>query len=80
MEEKYVRYSEITGRTYDVFKCVKILNIEQAVFYLQHKVKLMDLQISTNKQGKPIFVFVFNKDDSYETYKLWCQNRRGDDD
>lgn len=76
MNEKYIKYSAITGRTYNIFECIKILNIEQAIFYIMHGVKLMDLQISQNKTGKNIFVFVFNKADTKYAYNMWCEGER----
>jgi len=76
MNERYIKRSEITGRNYDLFQCVKILNISQAIFYLNHNVKLMDLQISKDKQDKDILVFVFKKSDTKDAYDLWC--KRGD--
>ena len=79
MDDKYIKYSHITGRTYNIFECVRILNIEQAIFYIKHNVKLMDLQISENhKTNKPIFVYIFKKKDTHEAYDLWCRNKEGD--
>lgn len=76
MEEKYQRYSHVTNRTYNLFDCVKILNMQQAIFYLDHHVRLMDLQISEDKNTKrPILVFLFNKDETREVYDLWCRKR-----
>lgn len=72
MENNYYRRSSVTGRTYDLFQCVKILNTQQAIFYLQHGVPLMDLQVSnSHKNDKPILVFVFKKQDTAEAWELW---------
>jgi hypothetical protein len=77
--EKYIKYSDTTGRTYNIFGCVHILNIAQAIYYMQHHVKLLDLQISEDrKTGNPILVFVFNKDDTKEAYDLWCLNKENE--
>lgn len=74
--EKYMRYSDITGRTYNVFGCVHILNIAQAIYYIEHHVKLLDLQISKDrKTNSSVIVFVFNKEDTREAYDLWCRNK-----
>ena len=72
MDEKYYRRSAITGRTYNLFDCVKILNLKQAIFYLEHNVPLMDLQISTSQKFESsILVFVFRKRDTCGVRDLW---------
>lgn len=72
MNEHYYRRSEITNRTYDIFSSVKIISLAQAIFYIKKKVRLLDLQISQNKDGKDIFCFVFEKSDaSRDAYILW---------
>lgn len=78
MKEEYYIRSEITGRSYNLFCCVKILNVQQAIFYIEHRVKLMDLVISKDRKSeKPVLVFIFNKEDTREAYDLWC-NRKVD--
>ena len=72
IENNYYRRSSVTGRTYNLFQCVKILNTQQAIFYLQHNVPLMDLQVSSSrKNDKPILVFIFKKLDTTEAWELW---------
>lgn len=78
MGETYIRFSEVTGRSYNIFGCIHILNIAQATFYLQHHVKLLDLQVSKDKKTeRPVLVFVFNKADTKEAYDLWCRRKGG---
>lgn len=72
LDEKYYRRSDVTGRTFNLFECVKILNIRQAIFYIQHGVPLMDLQIGTSeKYNTPLLIFLFRKRDTCEARELW---------
>lgn len=67
--------SAITGEWYYSKEAVRILNIYQAIGYLIHGVKLIDLYPSKDKKtGKPILVFVFDKFESREAYDLWCKH------
>lgn len=77
MNEKYFKKSKITGRTYDLFSVVRILNIEQVIFYLSRDIPLQEIEISTTrKENKPILVFYFNRSDSKEAYDEWCERMR----
>ncbi len=72
-EEKYYKTSKITGRKYDIFESIKILNISQAIFYLQNQIKLQDLFVSNDKKtDKPVLVFVFNREDTKDVFNEWC--------
>ena len=68
--------SNFTGKLYEPSKCCKILNMTQLAFYMDHNVELVDLFISKDhKTNKPILVGVVDKTDSYEAYKMWCDNK-----
>ena len=73
-QESYFKISGITGKKYDVFKSIKILNISQTIFYLQNNVPLQDLFVSNDrKTGKSVLVFVFLKEDTREVFNEWCK-------
>lgn len=74
MIDKYYKTSKITGRTYDLFEIVRILNIQQAIWYLQNDVPLEDIEISEDRRtGLPVLVFYFSKTLSQNAYSIWCQ-------
>lgn len=69
--------SEITQRDYDLFKVIRILNINQAIFFIEYGVTLQDIEISTDrKTGKPVMVFLFYREDTKLAFDEWC-NRKG---
>lgn len=71
MNEHYYKKSDITGRTYNIFNSVNIINPQQVAFFLKKHVKLMDIKISKDKRGRDLLVFVFDKTDSRDAYILW---------
>ena len=76
MAQPYYKTSEITGKTYDLFSQIRILNMQQNIFYLKHGVPLQDIELSEDrKTGKPIMVFLYTRDDTREVFDLWCKNK-----
>ena len=76
MAQPYYKTSKITGKTYDLFSIIRILNIAQAIFYIQNDIPLQDIEISEDrKTGKPILVFYFIRSDTKEVFDLWCKNK-----
>ena len=72
--DSFIKKSKITGREYDVFQSIRILNITQAIFYLENKIELQDLIISQDrKTNKSVLVFVFLRDDTKEVFDTWCK-------
>ena len=70
--------SNFTGKTYDPTKAVRILNMQQVAAYMNYGVDLIDLYSSKDvKTGKPILVFIFDKEESKEAYDLWCKHELG---
>ena len=57
MGEEFLRRSKITGRKYDVFSCVRILNPLQAAAYIDNDAELLDVYISRDNNDKRIMVF-----------------------
>lgn len=76
MQEPYYKTSEITGRKYDLFAVIRILNIKQVIHYLNKKVPLMDIEISEDrKTGAPVLVFLFNREDTRDAFDEWCKQK-----
>lgn len=70
-------HSNITQRDYDLFKVIRILNINQAIFFIEYGVVLQDIEISKDrKTGKPVMVFLFYREDTKSAFDEWC-NRKG---
>lgn len=76
MNEKVFETSKITGRTYELFSQIRILNIQQCIFYLENGVTLNDIEISEDRRThQPIMVFLFNRADTYDAYDKWCKRK-----
>ena len=75
MENKpYYKVSDITGKKYDLFSIVRILNIQQIIFFLSKKIPVQDIEISEDRNsGKPVLVFYFKREDTKEAYDEWCK-------
>ena len=73
--EEYLRYSRLTGKKYNVFECVKIYNMNQAMAYFDNGVLPVDIKIGENKStGKPIFIFYFIKEETKDVYEAWINH------
>ena len=73
MNDEYYRTSTVTGRSYDVFKTVKILNIQQACSYMDNDVFPVDIKVSIDQRsGKKCLVFYFDREESKSVYDKWC--------
>lgn len=67
--------SNFTGKVYDSSKAIRILNANQAAAYIKHGITLLDLWLSKDiNTGKPILVYIFDKEESKEAYDLWCKH------
>lgn len=75
MSDSYVELSTVTGQYYDLFKCIRILNIQQVCFYLDKAVPLRDIKQSIDKNGKSVLVFYFYKEDTKNAYNEWCERK-----
>lgn len=77
MAEPYYITSSVTGKSYDIFSAIRILNIQQVAFYMNQGIELQDIEVSQDrKTGLPILVFYFNKEDTKEAYDIWCNQER----
>lgn len=73
MDDQFYRKSTVTGRSYDVFKTVKILNIQQACSYMDNDVFPVDIKVSIDQRsGKKCLVFYFDREESKDVYDKWC--------
>ena len=78
MEGSIFTTSKITGKTYSNYNSIRILNMYQNYFYLKNGVPLQDIELSTDrKTGRPLFVFVYNRDDTKEAFDSWCRQKDG---
>ena len=66
--------SNFTGREYETKKVIRILNAQQAAAYIKHGIELLDLWLSKDKDGKPILVFIFDREESKDVYDMWCKH------
>lgn len=68
--------SNFTGKMYDPSKSVRIVNMQQLAAYMANGVELLDIYISKDyKTERPILVGIVDKEESYESYKLWCEHK-----
>ena len=73
MSEEYYIKSPVTGREYNLFNAVKIVNIQQACAYIEHNILPVDIKASIDtKTGKRCVVFYFDKTESRDVYDKWC--------
>ena len=49
MGDEYYRFSTVTGKKYNVFDSVKLLNLNQCIFYMENNVFPDDIKISINE-------------------------------
>ena len=67
--------SEITGKTYDPAKCVRILNSLQACKYIKAQCFPLDIYTSIDqKTGQDVLVFLFDRNESKDLYTAWCNH------
>ena len=73
MSEKYI--SELTGKEYSLKNCVRIVNPLQCMFYWLSGLLPIDIYPSIDyKSGKPILVFIYDRQESKELYERWCEH------
>lgn len=75
MDNEFYRYSTVTGKKYNVFETIKILNPSQAAFYMYSEVYPVDIMISEDRHtGKKCLVFYFIRSETKIPYDQWCRN------
>lgn len=74
--DEFYRRSTVTGKSYDVFKTIKILNLQQNIFYMSKDVYPVDIKIGiSDKDGKKCLIFYYIKDETKEVFDLWCKQK-----
>lgn len=73
---KEMMKSDVTGKVYCPSDCVRLVNVKQLLFYMNHNVEILDFYASKDfKTGEDILVFIVNKQESQNVYKLWQDSR-----
>ena len=73
----YFEKSRVTGKEYDLWSVIKILNPKQAAFYMSQGLELKDLEVSEDRKTKePILVYYFLKDETKEPFDIWCKRKQ----
>lgn len=72
--DEFIRRSRLTGEHYDVYKCVRIVNIQQVSAYLDNDADLLDVYVSKDNNDKRILVFLFDRNSTKQLYDKWCKH------
>ena len=76
MGDEFYRLSTVTGKKYNVFDCVKILNLKQCMFYMENDIFPDDIKIIRNEKGEKCFLFYYNKDATRDVYNKWLSQKK----
>ena len=72
----FYKKSSITGKEYNVFKVVRILNVKQAAYYMYRGLDLLHIELSKDKYtDAPVLVFYFDRNSSKNIFDEWCNQR-----
>lgn len=68
--------SEVTGKTYDPSKAVRILNSLQCAKYMKNHCYPVDIYPSIDfKTGQDVLVYIFERtDENQKLYQMWCDH------
>lgn len=67
--------SAITGIEYCPEDSIRIMNLRQVLFYMEHDVEIQDVFVSTDyRTGKDILIFMVDRLGSQSIYEEWKQN------
>lgn len=73
--DEFHRYSNLTRKDYNVFECVCIVNIVQAMAYMDNDVMPVDIRIGRDRNtDKRCLLFYFDKEESADVYDKWCKH------
>lgn len=76
-DNNVLRYSKLTGRYFNLFETVRILNTAQTTFYVSKGVFPLDVYVSKDfKNNRDVLVFLFSKEDTKELYDEWCSRAK----
>lgn len=75
MTSEFYRFSTVTGKSYNVFNTVKILNPAQSAYYMYNEIYPVDIRISEDRRtNKKCLVFYFIRSETKNVYDQWCKN------
>lgn len=72
--EDYTRKSRITGKYFNLFESVRILNLKQVTAYIDNGIMPLDIYTSRDENNKPVLVFLFDREETKKVYDLWCKH------
>lgn len=76
MDKNNLIHSDITGKDYYPHEVVRLVNIRQICSYLQMNKKPVDIYSSIDfNTGNPVLVVLFNKEETKDAYKRWCNSK-----
>jgi hypothetical protein len=76
MGDEFFRMSTVTGKKYNIFETVKILNINQCIYYMQNGFYPVDIKISQNEKENKCLVFYYDKNETKKIYEDWRNLRK----
>lgn len=76
MGDEFFRMSTVTGKKYNIFETVKILNINQCIYYMQNGFYPVDIKISQNEKENKCLVFYYDKNETKKIYEDWRSLRK----
>lgn len=72
----YLETSKVTGKTYDLWSVIRIMNPKQAAFYCSKGLELQDIEVGEDRKTKePVFVYFFNKEETKVPFDEWCKRK-----
>lgn len=70
----YYKTSKITGKTYDLFSIVRIINLQQVKAYITNGGEVLDVVVGENDDNKIMVVFYFDREKTKDLYDKWCKH------
>lgn len=73
-KQEYYKYSKYTGKEYNLFNTIIIINPLQSAFYESEGVHFVENELSIDrKTGRPIWTWVYIKDETKDVFDKWCK-------
>lgn len=73
--EKDLVHSDITGKDYYPSQVCRLVNIRQICTYLKSGLAPLDIYPSVDfKSNNPVLVVIFDRKESKDIYKRWCES------
>lgn len=75
-KEPYYEKGKMTGKEYNLWDVIRILNPKQAAFYCSKGLEIKEIELSEDRKTKePILVYFFNKEETKEPFDEWCKRK-----